>query len=162
MHPELGQIITQIVGFLVALWILKRFAWKPMLYMLENRRDTIRKDLDEAAQNREETAKTLADYEARLKGIDVEARAKIQEAVREGQAVAAEVKNSARKEAQAFLDRAREEIERDKAKAKIELKRGVVNLSLQAAEKLLGERMDSEKDRRMVEAFIDDLEGLKE
>jgi F-type H+-transporting ATPase subunit b len=161
MHPDLGQIITQIVGFLVALWILKRFAWKPMLNLLEDRRNRIKKELDDTAAARGKAAETLATYEGKLKDIDVEARAKIQEAVREGQGVAAEVKESARREAQAFLERARVEIERDKAKAKIELRRDVVDLSVQATEKLLRETVNEERNRRMVDEFIDELGGMK-
>lgn len=161
MHPELGQIITQIIGFLVALWILKRYAWQPMLSMLEERRERIQHELDETAADRANAAETLKSYEEQLKNIDVEGRAKLQEAVREGQQVASEIKDTARKDAEAFLERAREEIERDKAKAKIELKRDVVNLSLRATEKLLRERVDEERDRRMVDAFIDELGGMK-
>lgn len=161
MYPDLGQIITQIIGFLVALWILKRYAWKPMLKMLEDRRARIRGDIDAAAQDKAKSAEVLKEYEEQLRNIDAEGRARIQEAVREGQEVAAEIKESARKEAEAFLERAREEIERDKHKAKIELKRDVVNLSVRAAEKLLGESMDDERNRRMVDAFIDELGGMK-
>jgi F-type H+-transporting ATPase subunit b len=161
MQPELGQIITQIIGFLVALWILRRWAWKPMLNMLEERRQKIRGELDDAASDRQKAAETLSEYEGRLKGIEAEARTKIQEAVREGQGVAAEIKESARNEAQAFLERAREEIERDKAKAKIELRRDVVDLSVKATEKLLRETVDEERNRRMVDSFIDELGGMK-
>ncbi len=161
MHPELGQIVTQIIGFVVALWILKRYAWKPILHMLEERRNAIQEEMDQTAADRQEAARTLAGYQEKMKDIDSEARAKIQEAVREGQAVAAEIKDSARKEAQAFVDRATEEIDRERAKAKIELKRDVVDLSLRAAEKLLGETLDEEKNRRMVDAFIDELGGMK-
>ena len=161
MHPDLGQIITQIIGFIVALWILKRYAWKPILHILEERRNRIQEEMDRTAEDRKEAARTLAGYQEKMKDIDSEARAKIQEAVREGQAVAADIKDSARKEAQAFLDRAKEEIDRERAKAKIELKRDVVDLSLRATEKLLGETVDEEKNRRMVDAFIDELGGMK-
>lgn len=161
MQPDLGQIVTQIIGFLVAVWILKRYAWQPVLRVLEDRRARIRSEIDETAADRVKAAGTLKAYEEKLRDIDAEGRARIQEAVREGEGVAAEIKDAARKEAHAFLDRAREEIERDKAKAKIELKQDVVDLSLRAAEKLLGETVDEEQNRRMVDAFIEDLEGMK-
>ena len=132
-----------------------------MLGMLENRRARIQRELDEAAAERTRAAETLATYEGQLRDIDAEARARIQAAVREGQGVSQEIKETARKEAQAFLERAREEIERDKTKAKIELKREVVDLSLRAAEKLVGETLDEDRNRRMVDSFIDDLGGMK-
>ncbi|MCK4546652.1 MAG: F0F1 ATP synthase subunit B [Candidatus Eisenbacteria sp.] len=161
MHPELGQIVTQIIGFIVALWILKRYAWKPMLQMLEDRRSGIRKELDDTAADRKQAAETLAGYEAKLRNVAAEGRARIQEAVREGQGVAAEIKESARKEAHTFLERAQEEIEREKDKARIELRRDVVDLSIRATEKLLRETVDEERNRRMVDAFIDELGGLE-
>ena len=161
MHLEWPQIVTQIIGFVIALWILKRYAWKPILSMLEGRRNSIQEEMDDTAADRSAAADTLAEYQEKMKDIDSAARTKIQEAVREGQAVATEIKDSARKEAQTFLDRAKEEIDRERVKAKIELRRDVVDLSLRAAEKLLGETLDEEKNRRMVDAFIDDLGGMK-
>ncbi len=161
MDLKWPEIVTHIIGFVIALWILRRYAWTPILSMLEERRNCIQEEMDNTAADRREAADTLAGYQEKMKDIDSEARTKIQEAVREGQAVAAEVKDSARKEAQTFLDRAKEEIDREKAKAKIELRRDVVDLSLRAAEKLLGETLDEEKNRRLVDAFIEDLGGMK-
>jgi F-type H+-transporting ATPase subunit b len=129
--------------------------------MLEDRRNRIQKDLDDAAAERGKASEVLSAYEEKMRNVDAEGRARIQEAVRDGQRVATEIKEQARGEATSFLERAREEIERDKAKAKIELRREMVNLSLGAAEKLLGEALDEEKNRRMVDEFIEDLEGMK-
>lgn len=75
--------------------------------------------------------------------------------------VAAEVKDQGRKEAGMFLQRAREEVDRERVKARMELRREVVDLSLAAAGKLLGETVDEERNRKMVDDFIEDLGGIK-
>ena len=56
------QVLTQIIGFLIVLWVLKRFAWKPILALLEERRQKIKNEFDEAARRKGEANQLLASY----------------------------------------------------------------------------------------------------
>ena len=90
---EWQQILTHIVGFVIALFILKKFAWKPLLGMIDERRQKIQSDFDKAKEELESAEKLHAEYDERMREADAEARQKIQEAVREGQGVAVQIES---------------------------------------------------------------------
>jgi len=155
MGLEIGQIVTHIIGFLIAVFLLKRFAWKPLLSILEERRSKIKSEFDNIDKEKKKVDDLLSDYQTKLKEIDSLARVKIQEAAREGQKLANEIKENARKDSKDILTKAREEIQRDVDKAKVQLKDDLVNMTIRAAEKLIKEKLDEEKDRRLISEFID-------
>ncbi len=158
---KLPELLTQIAGFIIAVWILKKFAWKPMLGMLEQRRAKIRSDLDSAEKTRLDAAKVLAGYEKKLKEIDTEARVKIQEAIAEGNKVAIDIREQARFEAKEIISKAREELVRDIAKAKTELRDDMVKMAIAATEKIITEKLDDEKHRAMLNNFLDEVDNIK-
>ena len=155
------ELLTQIIGFIIAVWILKAFAWKPLLGMLEQRRSKIQGDLESAEKTKTEAAEVLVDYQNKLKDIEAEARTKIQEAISEGNKVAAEVRDQARAEAKDIISKARDELGRDVAKAKVELRDEMVNMAIYATEKIISERLDDEKHRALISDFIDEVEKAK-
>jgi F-type H+-transporting ATPase subunit b len=155
------ELLTQIIGFIIAVWILKAFAWKPLMGMLEQRRTKIKSDLDYAEQTKVDADNLLADYQSKLKDIDAEARAKIQEAVSDGNKVASEIREQARAEAKDIIAKAREELARDVAKAKIELRNDMVNMAISATEKIIAEKLDDAKHRELINGFLDQVEEIK-
>ena len=157
MGLEIGQIVTHIIGFLIAVLLLKKFAWKPLLSILEERRSKIKSEFDNIDKEKKKVEDLVSDYQTKLKEIDSLARVKIQEAAREGQKLGNEIKENARKESKDILTRAREEIDRDVDKAKVQLKNDLVNMAMRAAEKLIRERLDEEKDRQLIARFIDEV-----
>ncbi|MFQ6032004.1 MAG: F0F1 ATP synthase subunit B [Candidatus Zixiibacteriota bacterium] len=162
MGLEIGQIVTHIIGFLIAVFLLKRFAWKPLLSILEERRSKIKSEFDNIDKEKKKVGDLLSDYQAKLKEIDSLARVKIQEAAREGQKLANEIKETARKESKDILARAREEIQMDVDKAKVQLKNDLVTMTIRATEKLIREKLDEEKDKKLIAEFIDAVPARKE
>ncbi|HXF48778.1 MAG TPA: F0F1 ATP synthase subunit B [Verrucomicrobiae bacterium] len=154
------QVLTQIVGFLIVLWVLKRFAWKPILTLLEERRQKIKSEFEAAAQKKEEANQLLSSYEAKLKEIDALARAKITEAVAEAQKIAAEIKEEARKEGRELVTRSQAEIQREIAKAKVQLKEDMVAISLTATEKIISQKLDEPGHRRLVDEYLTRIEQV--
>ncbi len=154
------QVLTQIVGFLIVLWVLKRFAWKPILTLLEERRQKIKSEFEAAAQRKEEANRLLVSYEAKLKEIDAAARAKIQEAVAEAQKIAADIKEEARKEGRELITRSQAEIQREIAKAKVQLKEDMVAISLTATEKIISQKLDEQGHRRLVDEYLSRIERI--
>lgn len=157
MGLEIGQIVTHIIGFLIAVFLLKKFAWKPLLSILEERRSKIKSEFDNIDKEKQKAQDLFSDYQTKLKEIDSLARVKIQEAAREGQKLANEIKENARKESKEILTKAREEIQRDVDKAKLQLKNDLVKMTIRAVEKLIRERLDEEKDKKLVAEFIDSV-----
>jgi F-type H+-transporting ATPase subunit b len=162
MNVEYQQIITHIIGFLIALWILRRYAWKPLLGILEQRRQKIQADFDAAAARRRDAEETAAQYAARLRDIEAEARAKLQEGVAEGRRIAGEIREQARAEAQQILAKARADIDRDLAKARVELKEQIVGLTVAATERIIRRSLDDAGHRQLIGTFIDELERAEE
>ena len=158
MKLELPQILTHIAGFLITFWILKRYAFKPLLKMMEDRRERIRTDLDQAAQTRATTQKLEAEYVERIKNIETEARQKIQEAVSAGRRVAAEIKEQAHTDARGIIEKAKADLVRDIATARVQLKEDIVAMTLATTQKLLRESLDEERQRKLISEFIDQVE----
>jgi F-type H+-transporting ATPase subunit b len=161
MNVDIQQILTHVLGFLIALWILRRFAWKPLLDVLEERRRKIKADFDAAAEKREAAEETAARYAAQIKNIEVEARAKLQEAINDGRRIAAEIREEARGEARKIIDKARADLERDVAKAKVELRDQLVSMTVTATERMVKQTLDQEGHRRLIAGFIDEMENTQ-
>lgn len=158
MDLNWSVLITQMIGFLIVLWILKRYAWGPVLGMLEERRRRIAKEVHASERLRQEAEALKAEYENQLKTIEAEARARIQTAVAEAQKVAEEVRADAHRDARAITEKAKANLELEYRKARVELKGEMVAMALGAAERLLREKMDAEEHRRAVERFLTELQ----
>jgi F-type H+-transporting ATPase subunit b len=158
---DIKQVATQILGFLILLWGLRRWAWGPVLGMLEARRKKIAGEFEEAERRKTEALELKARYEQDLRGIEAQARQRIQQAVVEGQKVAAEIKSQATAEAQERVARAVDEIAREREKAKEILKEHIIRLSVRTAEKILRQNMDDQANRKLAAEFIDEVGAMR-
>jgi len=157
---DIKQVATQILGFLLLLWGLRRWAWGPVLGMLEARRKKIAGEFEEAERRKAEALELKARYEQDLRGIEAQARARIQQAVTEAQKVAAEIKSQAQSDAQQRVARADDEIAREREKAKEILKEHIIRLSVRTAEKILRQSLDEKMQRKLTAEFVDDVGAL--
>jgi F-type H+-transporting ATPase subunit b len=154
---DIPQVVTQILGFLLLVWMLRKYAWGPVLKGLEERRQKIAGDYHAADQAKAQAGELKLSYEQKLRGADQEARARIQSAVAEGEKVAAEIKSAAQAEAATRLERALDEVAREREKAKERLKQEVVRLSLRTAEKILRQNLDEPAQRKLAAEFVDEV-----
>ncbi|MBK8229835.1 MAG: F0F1 ATP synthase subunit B [Candidatus Eisenbacteria bacterium] len=155
-----SQVVTQIVGFLIALLILKKYAWGPVLALLEERRQKIQAEFDKIESTRQEVASLKGEVETQLRNMEAQARTRIQEAVQEGQRVAAEITEKARSESRELVERAKDEIARDRDKARVELRNEMVQMVVIATERVVSERMDEAKHKERIASFIDSLTSV--
>ena len=158
---DIPQVLTQIAGFLLLVWGLRKFAWGPLIGMLEARRERIAGDFREAERVKAEAQELKGRYEQELRGIDAQARQRIQEAMSEGQRLAGEVRSQAQTEAAARLERAADEIAREREKAKEILKEQIIKLSMRSAEKILRQQLDEKTQRKLASEFIDEVGALR-
>ena len=158
---DLSLVGTQVLGFLIMLWILRKYAWAPVLKALEDRREKIAGEFREAERRKAEADQLKANYEQELRGIETRARARLQEAVAEGQKVAGEMREHAMKDAQHRATLADEQITREREKSKELLKEQMISLSLRAAEKILRQKLDDPMQRKLVGEFIDEVGAAK-
>ena len=158
LELDLQQVVSQAISFIVLLWLLRRFAWRPLLTILDERRRHIETTLQDVASKKTELERLQADYAQRLAKIDDEARVKIQQAVLEGKRIAIEVQEDARAQAQAILAKSKETVELELAKAKVTLRDQVADMTVEAVERVLQQKLDAKTDRALVESALDELE----
>jgi F-type H+-transporting ATPase subunit b len=158
---DIRQVLTQIIGFLLMVWLLRRYAWGRVLGMLEARRTKIAGEFQQADRAKAEANELRLKYEQELRGIEAQARQRLQESVAEGQKVAAEMKAQAQREAAQRLARADDEIAREREKAKELLKEQVIRLSMRTAEKILRQKLDESTQRKLVGEFIDEVGAIR-
>ena len=151
---NLVGLVFQVINFLLLLYLLNRFLFKPLLARMDERTAKIEKGLEDAetaARDRElaRAEREAAVSEARKEAAEMLARAnKIAEDTRN------EILTDARTEAEKVTQRAREEINAEKEKAMSELRSQVADLALDAASKLVRSDMNATTQRRLVEEFL--------
>ena len=156
----LAQFVVNILAFLLLLAILKKFAWGSLLKLIDERRDKITSEFEGIEKAKQELEKLKVEYQAHLTKIEEEARVKIQQAINDGRRIASEIEEDARTHARETLEKTKEAVTLEVAKARVELKEQIVDLAIQATHKVLQQNLDEETDRRMIEAFIKDISTL--
>ena len=153
-----NEIFAQIVGFLLLLFLLRAFAWKKLLKLLDDRRERIASEFKKIEDTQAEIAKLRAEYDKKLSDIDETSRTKIQEAMARAKQLAEEVRESSQRQARKILEKAEESIGIELAKAKEELKNKVIDLTINTTEKIIKEKLTEEKDRKLVSEFIEEID----
>jgi F-type H+-transporting ATPase subunit b len=151
---DVFKLAFQVVNFLLLLYLLRRFAYKPVLAMLDERRSRIAKGLEDAEAAERDRHLARAEREAAVAEARKEAQAMVARANKIAEDTRSEILSDARAEAEKVMQRAREEITAEKDKAMAELRGQVADLALSAAGKLVRSEMDGEKQRRLVNDFL--------
>lgn len=150
-----SQIVAQIISFLILFFLLRAFAWKKLLKLLDERKERIAADFKKIEEQNLELEKIRSDYQQKLQSIDDTAKAKIREAVMQGQSATEELIKIAKKESDKILQQARDDTKRELSKAKEQLKDEIADLVLDATEHLLKEKMTEDEDKKIVRDFLD-------
>ncbi|KIC71756.1 ATP synthase subunit b [Candidatus Protochlamydia amoebophila] len=158
MNFEIEQILTQIIAFLIMLGVLKKFVWKRLLNLIEERKQLIQSEFDKIENQKEEVTKLSEEYKAKLHDIDAEARRRIQEAVVKGRDIAHDIEQETRQKVTSLLNNAQEEMKLELAQAKEQLKKDVINISFAITEKLIQEKVDISKHQKLVEEAVEQVE----
>ena len=145
VQPDPGLFLWTILTFLVLLALLAKFAWKPLLAVLDQRQEMIRKSLDDADKAKQE----LEQLQQKSKEILSEARAEAQSIVSksrtEAERLKAELREKAKAEADSILSNAEKQIQLETQKAILQIRSDVADLSHLVASKLIGKNLSSPK-----------------
>ncbi|MDO8968501.1 F0F1 ATP synthase subunit B [Algoriphagus sp.] len=156
--PGSGLIFWQLFGFLGLLFILIKFAWKPMLAALEERESSIENALKAAESARNEMANLKADNEKLLAEARLERDVILRKAEEASVKMIEDAKNDALKVTAQQIENAKAVIETEKKAALTEVKNQVAILTLEVAEKLLRKNLTDEKAQKaLVDEFIKDI-----
>lgn len=155
--PDIGLIFWTTLSFLILLFILGKFAWKPILNSVNERETSILSALEEAENARKEMENLTADNERILK----EARAERETMIKEARDIKTKMISDAKDEAKITADtmilQAQEAIENEKKSAMADLKSQVASLSIEIAEKVVKEELsNNDKQLKLVEDMLGD------
>jgi|TARA_B110000305_G_scaffold72009_3_gene80836 F-type H+-transporting ATPase subunit b len=155
---SIGLFFWQTVIFVLLIFLLKKFAWKPILDAVNEREEGIRSALKSAEKAREEMASLQSDNEETLKKARLERDGLLKEAREIKQKLIEEAKNEANNEAKKIIIQAQETIESEKNAAIVDLKNQVANLSIEIAEKVLKEKLSEDKAQmNLVKELVKDV-----
>ena len=154
--PEFGLIFWTLITFLALLFILKKFAWKPILGAVSEREQGIRDALASAVEARKEMENLQADNERILKEARVEREAMLKEAREIKNKMIDDAKQDAKLEAGKLITQAQAAIEAEKKAAISDLRSQVAKISISIAEKVVREELsNTERQEKLVESMLD-------
>jgi len=142
-----GLFVWTIITFLILLGVLTKFAWKPLLKVLETRENEISQSLKDAEKAKQEVDRLSAESDE----IIAKARSEAQGIVSEGK----------KEEAIANLSAAKDQIKIERDKAIVEIKGEVVNLSLSIAEKLVNKNLSKEDNKSLIDESLKNVKGYE-
>lgn len=146
--PGIGLLFWMFVAFTAVLFILRKFAWKPILEALKERETSITTALSEARMAREEVSLLKVKNNELIHEVQEERDAILKEARDTKSAIVADAKNRAKEEADRMIKQAREEILSEKNAAMSEIRSHVASLSIEIAEKILKSELSEEKKQK--------------
>jgi F-type H+-transporting ATPase subunit b len=155
LEPRL--LLTQVVGFLIVLWLLKRFAWNKLLAFVEKRRETIAAEFEEIENTRADAESLRTKLAEELDGIEHTRRVRIQEAVHEANEIAAQIKEEARKETVALRVKANQDVELEMDKANATLRDRMTAAVMTVAEQVIKGELDDARHRQLIEQFLGEV-----
>jgi F-type H+-transporting ATPase subunit b len=157
--PEIGLVILQTIAFLLLMFLLAKFAWKPVLAAIKEREQSIDEALNKAELAKQEMTRLTAQNEELMKEARFERDRILKEAKTLKDSIVHEAKTQAHNEGAKLIEKARIEIENQKKAALAELKNQVSTLSLDIAERVLRNQLqDKSKQQELVTNLLKDVE----
>jgi F-type H+-transporting ATPase subunit b len=152
-----GLIVWTIATFVLLAFVLGRYAWKPMLDALRRREEGIHSAIERAETAKKEAEHLLEQHRSQLARAEEESRRILGETRALADKLKGEVVEKANQQARIMIDQAKNEIERDKDAAIIQLRSEVADLAVEAAGKILGETLDAARHKKIVDEILKTL-----
>ena len=153
-----GTFLAQLIIFLVTLAVLYRFAWGPILNALEQRRRRIQDGIEAAEKAQRERQAAEEEYRAKLDEARREGQALIEQVTKRSELLRQELEAKAKEQADEMIAKARVEIERERKRAVEDLRRQVTDLAVLAAGRVIGENLDAQKHRQLIDRAVEEAE----
>ena len=153
-----GLMIWTIVCFFITFFVLRRYAFGPIQKMLDERREQIRRSIEEAENAREEARRLLEEHRALMNQAKSDAEQILAEARRTAQAMELRMREETEQERQRRLEETRREIAAETARALEQIRSEVADLTLEATSIVIGKKLDSDRDRELITEAIGSLD----
>lgn len=151
---NLPLLLAQVINFFIVLVALKVFLYKPVLGMLDQRAQRVREGLQAADRSKEQAAEAEQEVSKQLDEARRQGQTLIAQAQEASSRIQEESRNAARREAEALLERARSEIQLERDQAISELRKEFADITVTAAEKVIGQSLDRQGHQRLIEGVL--------
>jgi len=158
--PATSELIAGIIAFAVVFFFVWKWAWPAINRSLENRQQAIGGQLKEAEATKLEAKSLLDDYRAQMADAKAEAGRIVEEARAQAESVRSDLVAKAEAEASQIVGKAREDAANEKARAMQEARQEVADLSIDLAERVVGENLDRAAQQGLIERYLADLERM--
>ncbi len=157
--PTVPELVGGILAFAVVFFVMWKFAWPQMQELLDNRQKAIAGQIQEAEAIKAEAQSLLDDYRQQVAGAKSEANQIVEAARTQADTVKADLIAKAQTEAETIVGKAREDASNEKSRAMSEARQEVANLSIDLAEKVVGNSLDRAAQQSLVDSYLANLEG---
>ena len=156
---NVGNAVWTLVIFVIVVVVLGKFAWGPVLSLLQQREQFIHKSLSDAKRDRDEAEARLKDYAAKLQTAQAEAVAIIEDARRDAERLREELRTRAKSEADTMLKNAERQIELQTTRAVQQIRQEAVDLSVTIASKLLQRNISKDDNEKLIAEALKQIES---
>jgi len=154
LSPNAGVMFWTLIIFVVLLFVLSRFAFKPLTAAVEAREKHLEEMIQSAKADRDEAARLLAEQQKALDASRADAQRVVAESRITAEKLRTEMIEQTKQQQRELLDRARGEIDNERKRAITDLRREAVDLALAGASKLVERNLDDQTNRNLVESFL--------
>lgn len=147
-------LVAQLVNFFILLALLRIFLYKPILEMLDRRRDRIREGEEAAQQSKAQASEAETDVAKQLDEARQQSQSILAQAQEASSRIQEDARSHARQEADTLLERARNEIQLERDQAIAELRSEFADLTVSAAEKVIGQSLDKQAHQRLIDEVL--------
>jgi F-type H+-transporting ATPase subunit b len=156
---QVGQLITQLLAFIILVFLLWRFAYRPIVNALDQRSERVRSSMEQA----DRIERQLAETESRNQEILAEARREAQQIVAQAREVGdrqiAQAREAAREEADKQLQQSLAQLRAEEQRAKLELRQEYADLVIRAASRVVRQELDPQKHLQLIETTLREADG---
>lgn len=152
-----ATLIAQILNFLILVFVLAKFAYKPVVRIMDERKNKIASDLEAAEKAKEEAEAVKAEYAAKLASARQEAQAIIDNARKTAQAAHDKIMAETKAEQEQIIASAKDAIALEKKKAMDDIRVQVISLSMVAAGKIVEQKLGSAEDQKLASEIVDSI-----
>ncbi len=156
---DFGNALWTVLIFVLVIVVLGKFAWGPILGMLKEREDFIRKSLHDAKHDRDEAEARLKEYTSQLQSARTEAASLVENARRDADRLREELRQKAKAEADALVSNAERQIQLERDRALAQIRTEAVDLSVAIASKLIGRNLSRADNERLIEDALKQVEA---
>jgi len=158
---NVSTFIAQIVNFVILFGLLYLFAYKPILRMLDERSNKVKESMDQAESVKEQSERAEDEVKKRLEEAGKEGQGVIARAVKAGEDARQKVQQEAKKDAEALIEKARLEIQRERDEAIDDLHKEFSDLTIEAAGKVIEQSLDKKAHQDIIDKVLEESEALK-